>query len=171
MELMDAIKTRQSIRQYTSQPVEREKLLRIIEAGRLAPSAKNEQEWRFIIVEDTEIRKKLGKAACNQKFVGEAPVVIIACAESDGRVMYGGQRAYPIDVAIAIDHITLKAVEEGLGTCWIGAFDADAVREIISMPKHFYIVELVTLGYPAKIPKPRPRKHINEVLRFEQWVE
>lgn len=169
MDLMEAIRTRRSIRHYQPQPVERDKLLRVLDAGRLAPSARNEQEWRFIIVEEASMRHKLMQAAAYQSFVAEAPVVIVACAETDGRVMQCGQLAYPIDVAISLDHITLKAVEEGLGTCWIGAFDADLVKKLLNIPDYIHVVELLTLGYPTKIPNPRTRLGIDEIIRFEKW--
>jgi nitroreductase len=169
MELMEAIRTRRSIRHYRPEAVERDKLLRVLEAGRLAPSARNEQEWRYIIVEEATMRQKLMQAASNQTFVAEAPVVIVACAETDSRMMQCGQLTYPIDVAISLDHITLKAVEEGLGTCWIGAFDADQVKKLLSIPDYILVVELLTLGYPTKPPNPRTRLSLDEIVRFEKW--
>ncbi len=169
MELMEAIRMRRSIRHYQPVPVEREKLLRVLEAGRLAPSARNEQEWRYIIVEEACMRQKLMQAASYQSFVAEAPVVIVACAKTDGRIMQCGQLAYPIDVAISLDHITLKAVEEGLGTCWIGAFDANQVKALLNIPDDVQVVELLTLGYPTKIPNSRTRLSLDEIIQFEKW--
>lgn len=125
MNVIDAIKARKSVRRYLEKPIEEEKLLSVLETGRLAPSASNRQEWRFIIVRDEITRKKIAEAASRQTFVGEAPVIIVACAETTGHIMMCGQQCYPIDVAIALDHITLAAVELGLGTCWIGAFDEE----------------------------------------------
>ncbi len=127
MNIIEPIRQRRSIRAYLDKPVEREKVLRLLEAARIAPSAKNFQEWRFIVVTDAERRRRLAQAANAQAFVGEAPVVIVACAEHENYRMRCGQLAYPIDVAIAIDHITLQAVAEGLGTCWIGSFYEDQV--------------------------------------------
>lgn len=169
MELMDAIRNRRSIRDYLPRPVPREILWEVLEAGRLAPSARNQQEWRYIVVEDQVRRERLMAAASYQTFVAAAPVVLVACAETDARYMQCGQLAYPIDVAISIDHLTLKAVEEGLGTCWIGAFDEAKVKEILNIPPQIRVVELITLGYPASIPKPRPRKNLAEIVRFEKW--
>ena len=128
MDVIEAIKKRRSVRNYLDMPVEEEKLIAVLKAGRLAPSAGNRQEWRFVVVKDQQDRKKIAKAANEQSFVGEAPVVIVACAESDGHVMSCGQTSYPIDVAIALDHISLAAVELGLGTCWIGAFNEEKVK-------------------------------------------
>ena len=113
MDVMKAIKARQSVRAYEDKPVEEEKLQAVLEAARLAPSACNFQEWRFVVVRDREMRRKIAEAAKNQAFVGEAAVIIVACAESTEHVMACGQLSYPIDVAIAIDHISLAAVELG----------------------------------------------------------
>ena len=125
MNVMEAIKNRYSVRGYKNRPVEREKLNKILEAARFAPSASNKQEWRFIVVQDKDTRQHLMEAAKNQPFVGEAPVVIACCAKTDDHIMTCGQMCYPIDVAIAIEHMALEAVEEGLGTCWVGAFYED----------------------------------------------
>jgi nitroreductase len=169
MELMEAIKRRRSVRSYQDKAVEEEKLLRVLEAGRLAPSAKNMQDWRFIVVKDPGLRLKLAEAAKNQAFVGQAPVVIVACGTSD-YVMTCGQLTYPIDVSIAVDHMTLAAVEEGLGTCWIGAFYEDKVKEILEIPQSIRVVALLPLGYPAQPPsKPTPRKNLKEIVAYDKW--
>lgn len=169
MEVMEAIRQRRSIRNYADRPVEEEKLNLILEAGRLAPSAANRQEWRYVVVKDNETRQRLMKAAKGQGFVGQAPVVIAACAETDNHVMSCGQLCYPIDVAISVDHMTLKALEEGLGTCWVGAFYEDEVKKILGIPDDIRVVELLTLGYPADVPPPRPRLPISEIVRYEKW--
>jgi nitroreductase len=166
---MDAIRARRSIRSYQDRPVEDEKLEAVLEAGRLAPSARNLQEWRFVVVRDKTLREKLADAANGQKFVGEAPVVLVACAVTDGHRMSCGEQCYPIDVAIALDHITLKAVEEGMGTCWIGAFDPDKVRKLLSIPDDVRIVELMPLGYPASEPSSRPRHDLDQIVAYNKW--
>lgn len=168
MELMEAIKSRRSVRSYQDKDVEEQKLLRVLEAGRLAPSAKNMQDWRFVVVKDPQVRRKLAEAARNQEFVGQAPVVIVACGTSD-YVMTCGQLTYPIDVAIAVDHMTLAAVEEGLGTCWIGAFYEEKVKEILEIPKSIRVVALLPLGYPAQSSKPTPRKSLKETVAYDKW--
>jgi nitroreductase len=170
MDVMDAIRTRRSIRSYTDQPVEEEKLEAVLEAGRLAPSARNMQEWRYVVVRDPELRAKLIDAANGQAFVGEAPVVLVACAKSDGRPMSCGERAYPIDVAISLDHMSLKAVEEGLGTCWVGAFNPDAVRKLLGIPEDVRVVELMPLGYPTEVPAARPRMELDEIIMHDKWT-
>jgi nitroreductase len=168
MDLMDAIRARRSIRDFQERPVEEEKLLAVLEAGRLAPSARNMQDWRFIVVKDKATRQKLAEAARGQQFVGKAPVVIAACGTSD-LVMTCGQPAYAIDVAVALDHMTLAAASLDLGTCWIGAFYEDKVKEILGVPQEIRIVALLPLGYPAKQPGPRARKSLDEVLAWEHW--
>jgi len=169
MELMQAIRTRRSIRSFQNKPIEDEKLRAVLDAGRLAPSAGNRQEWRFVAVRDPKKRAQLVEAANNQKFVGEAPVILVACAETDAHLMSCGEPCYPIDIAIALDHITLKAVEEGLGTCWIGAFNQAAVKEILGIPESIRVVELMPLGYPADQPAARPRLALEDIVRYDRW--
>ncbi len=169
MDVFEAIKERRSVRAYDDKPVEKEKLNKIFEAARLAPSAANYQGWRFVVVTEKSKRKALMTAANNQGFVAEAPVVIACCAETDEHKMRCGEQCYPIDVAIAIDHITLAAVALSLGTCWIGSFYPDKVREILNIPKTIKVVELLTLGYPADSPRPKNRKTIEEIVHYEEW--
>lgn len=173
MKVLEAIAERRSIRSFSSQPVEEEKLLRVLEAGRLAPSARNMQDWKFVVVKDPSIRRRLAEAARNQEFVGQAPIVVAACGTSD-YVMTCGQHTYPIDVAIAVDHMTLAAVEEDLGTCWIGAFYEDKVKEILGVPPTVRVVALLPLGYPAETSKtakamPKPRKPLGEIVVYDGW--
>jgi len=166
--VMTAIKMRRSIRHYKDKPVEREKLKKVLEAGRLAPSAGNMQEWKFIVVSDKNTREKLAMAA-HSRFVVEAPLVIVACATITDCVLESGQLAYPMDVAIAVDHMTLKAVEEGLGTCWVGDFDERKVKEALNIPDDVRVVTLLTLGYPKYVPGPRKRKKLEEIVAYEKW--
>ena len=169
MDIYEAISTRKSVRSFQDKDIPEEVLTRIFQAVRLAPSGNNNQEWRFIIVRDPATRKRLAQAA-QQSFVGEAPVVLACCAETDLRVMKCGQLAYPINVAIAIDHFALCAVQEGLGTCWIGAFDEEQAKDILGIPKEIRVVELMPVGYPAD-PKPisKSRFPLNDILKHERW--
>ena len=169
MNVMEAIRRRRSIRAYLDKPVEDEKLEAVLEAGRLAPSASNRQEWRYVVVRDPGTRAKLAEAANGQKFVGEAPVVLVACAKTDGHKMSCGEPCYPIDVAISLDHITLKAAEEGLGTCWIGAFDQPAVKKLLNIPEDIRVVQLMPLGYPADQPAARSRLSLDDIVIPEKW--
>lgn len=169
MEVSEAIRARRSIRKYRAQKVEAEKLDLVLEAGRLAPSARNMQEWRFVVVKDEPTRKRLAEAAKGQAFVGEAPVVIAACATVTDSVMTCGQLTYPIDLAIAVEHMVLQAAAEGLGTCWIGAFYEEEVKKILDIPPEVRVVALLPLGYPDESPFPRPRKGMEEIVAFETW--
>ena len=169
MDTFEAIKKRRSIRGYLDKAVEENKLLKILEAAREAPSASNRQEWRFIVVKDETTRKKLCQAAKGQKFVAEAPVVIACCAQTDNHTMTCGQLCYPIDIAIAIDHMTLVAVALGLGTCWIGAFDETAAKKLLGVPADVRIIELMPLGYPADKPRPKTRMRFDEIVMNDAW--
>ncbi len=170
MDVYEAIRTRKSVRSFQDRPVEREKLLRVLEAARLAPSAKNLQEWRFVVVTSPQKRRRLAREAAGQEFIGQAPVVIAACAETDGARMRCGLPRHLIDVAIAIDHLTLAAAAEGLGTCWIGAFDPQRVRQILEIPPEIVVVELLPLGYPQDpAPVSKSRLPLEAILHEERW--
>jgi len=171
MDVLRAIEQRYSVRSYADKPVEEEKLSAVLEAARLAPSAGNRQEWRLVVVRDEKTRRQLAEAARGQAFVAEAPVVIACCADTDDHKMTCGQACYPIDVAIAIDHMTLAAVELGLGTCWIGAFYEDQVKKLLGIPERIRVVELLLLGYPADSP-PRAKARLGskEIVCNERWT-
>jgi nitroreductase len=171
MDLYEAIRTRRSVRTWLAKPVEEAKLMRVIEAARLAPSAKNMQEWRFILVTDPALRERLGVAARGQTFVGEAPVVVVGCSTETQNVMACGQLSYPIDLAIAMEHIALAAAAEGLGTCWIGAFLEDPVKDLLGIPKEVRVVGLMPLGYPAEpAAGDKRRKPIDQVFCRNRWA-
>jgi len=169
MDVMTAIKLRRSIRNYSDKPIDEEKLKVVLESARLSPSARNQQERRFIVVTDKAIREKLIDAANGQQFVGQAPAVIVACATQTSHIMPCGELSYPIDVAIAVDHITLSAVEQGLGTCWIGAFKQDEVKKILGIPENIRVVALLPIGYPSGVPDPRPRKNLDDIVSYDRW--
>ncbi len=169
MDVSEAIRKRRSVRKYQARKIENDKLDRVLEAGRLAPSARNLQEWKFIVVRDGSRRKRLAEAAKGQTFVGEAPVVIAACATVTDYVMTCGQLTYPIDLAIAVEHMVLQAAAEGLGTCWIGAFYEEEVKKVLNIPPEVRVVALLPIGYPDESPSPRPRKEMKEIVAFENW--
>ncbi|MCI2426290.1 nitroreductase family protein, partial [Candidatus Acetothermia bacterium] len=121
------------------------------------------------VVTNKETRKRLGEAANNQDFVGKAPVVIAAVGLEPEKIRSCGIPADPVDVTIAIDHMTLAAVEEGLGTCWIGAFSQEKVREILRIPSSFKVIALLTLGYPADSAGAKIRKSLQEIVCYEKF--
>ena len=169
MNVHEAIESRRSIRVFRREAVPEEKLERVLEAARLAPSARNMQNWKFIVVRERETRRKLMAAARNQSFVGQAPVVVVACGTMPDYVMSCGQPAYTVDVAIAVDHMSLQAVEEGLGTCWVCAFSEPDVKAVLNVPDDVRVVTLLALGYPAEAPEPRPRKQLDEIVGYERF--
>ncbi len=167
MTVMQAIEARRSVRKYEDRPVEQEKLDRVLEAGRLAPSARNEQEWRFVAVRSAQARAALTQA-CGQDFVGEAPVILAVCA-GNPRTMRCGQPAHVIDASIALSFMMLEAEEQGLSCCWIGSFDAEAARAAMNVPPELEIVALTPLGYAAESPAPRPRKPLADLAVYDRF--
>ncbi|MFH1227774.1 MAG: nitroreductase family protein [Planctomycetota bacterium] len=170
MDIYEAINKRQSVRKYTSDSISDDKLNRILEAVRRAPSGKNGQPWRFIVVKDDKIKKDLVFACKNQSFIADAPVIIVGCAvEEESYQKQGGyMKSWSIDLGLAFDHLMLAAVAEGLGTCWIGAFDEASVKKVLNIPDKFRIVGLTPLGVPAESPAPKPRKAINEIVSYNR---
>ena len=171
MELKEAIEKRQSVRSYEDKPVPEEKLRRVLEAARLSPSASNMQPRKFVVVRDRKRREELARAASGQAFVGEAPVVIAAVATEPESIMTCGVPRYAVDVAIAVDHMTLAAVDEGLGTCWIGSFSQEKVREILGIPDRYRVVALLPLGFPQRESATKQRKPLDQIACYEAFAE
>ncbi|MBN1673404.1 MAG: nitroreductase family protein [Kiritimatiellae bacterium] len=150
MEFTEVVKTRRSVRSYKPDPIPDAVLARVLEAARMAPSANNVQPWHFVIVTDAARRARLGKLASGQTFVGEAPVVVVCCGKRyRDHYSWLADNMYVVDCTIAIDHLTLAARNEGLGTCWIGAFDHEGVKGAVPVPKGHDVLMLTPLGYPA----------------------
>jgi len=166
MDVFKAIKNRYSCRSYKAESIPEEKLNKILEAARLAPSAHNEQEWKFVVVRDVKKRKEVAEAA-GQSFIEEAPVIITAVGLDPEHIMSSGNPAYAIDLAIAVEHMALQAVEEGLGTCWIGAFNQEDVKRVLEIPEGCKVVALMPLGFPADKPKPKSRKKLEEIISYD----
>ena len=171
MDVREAIKKRRSVRSYKSDPIPEESLRKVLEAARLAPSAHNAQDWKFVVVKDEKRRKKLAEAALGQNFITEAPIIIAAISLNPEAQLTSGVPAYALDLAIAVDHMTLQAVEEGLGTVWIGAFDQEKVKNILEIPENYKVVVLLPLGFPADRPGSKIRKTIEEIVSFEKFKE
>lgn len=169
MDVFEAISKRKSIRKYQNKEVEDEKINKILESARIAPSAANRQEWKFIVVKNQETREKLVDAANGQKFVAQAPVTIVACSTESERVMPCGQYAYTVDLSIAVSFMILEATELGLGTCWLGAYSEDAVKEILDIPEEIRVVAMFTLGYDDNGSIDTPRKAIDEIICHEKY--
>lgn len=171
MDVLEAIEKRRSVRAYKDEPVGEESLKKILEAGRLAPSAHNTQEYKFVVVKDVKKRKALAQVASEQRFIGEAPIIIAALSLNPKQILSSGVPAYAMDLAIALDHMTLVAVEEGLGTCWVGAFNQEEVKKILAVPAQYKVAALLSLGYPDDAPPPKSRKKIEELVCYESFSE
>ncbi|MCL2058390.1 MAG: nitroreductase family protein [Oscillospiraceae bacterium] len=169
MSVLDVIKKRRSVRKFLPKPVEDDKLMRVLEAGRLAPAANNAQQWKFIVVRDKGLLEKLAPACGGQSFVAEAPAALVVCAIGDERMMYCGQPAATVDCSIALSFMILEAAELGLGTCWLGYFNNDKVKRVLNIPAENNVVAVSPLGYADGEPPARPRKGIDEVVTYDGW--
>jgi nitroreductase len=171
MEFRELVVKRQSIREYLETPVPEDKLNRILEAARLAPSGGNRQQWKFIVVRDSGLRAKLMEAANNQPMVGQAPVIIATVALDPVRLMLCDVPSYAVDLAIATEHMVLAAADEGLAACWIGAFHQDKAREVLGIPSRYKVVSLFPVGYANQTRPPSPRKSLAEIICYESFKE
>jgi len=160
----EVILKRRSIRKYVPEPIERDALIKILEAARWAPSAGNRQPWYFIVVKDPELKKEVAKAAANQMFMADADVIIVGVSNPKA-----SPRWHDKDTMIALEHIALVATELGLGTCWIGAFNEEKVKKILEIPDDLRVVALMPVGVPAETPGPRPRKSLEEIVFLDKF--
>ncbi len=182
MKLIELIKTRQSDRSYADKPVEKDKIVRCLEAARLAPSASNSQPWTFVVIDDPVLKEKValktfGPLKLFNKFAPQAPVIIAIVMEKPKMTSEAGGRIkkkeYPlIDIGIAAEHFCLQAAEEGLGTCMLGWFDEKAVKKLINVPKNKNISLLITVGYTPDGHRIRKkiRKDFDVVARFNSYT-
>ena len=170
MNVLEAVKNRRSIRSYLDKPVEEEKLLKILEAARLSPSAANFQPWNFIVIKDRIIRQKLLQAY-NREWFAKAPVIIVACATPlEAWRRSDGEEFWKIDVTIAMQSMVLTATSEELGTCWVGAFNEKKAHEVLGIPDEVRVVAMTPLGYPAeKKEQVVERKPLEEIIRYNHW--
>jgi nitroreductase len=166
VDFYEVLKTRRSIRSYRRDPVPEDKLQRILEAARGAPSAANRQPVFFYVVRDEQLRKGMLQVYAQQWFA-DAPVIICACHRpSEAWCRRDGKSYADVDLTIAMDHLILAAAAEGLGTCWIGAFKPQALRELLGLPPDLEPVALTPLGYPAQQPSPTPRKPLDKLVEY-----
>ena len=171
MNVFTAISTRRSIRQYHPTPISDAQLSRILEAGRLAPSAANRQPWHFLVVTDAAVRQHMGRHVYQRDWFAEAPVILVVCVDPrDAWVRDDGEAFGAIDATIALQTMILQATEEGLGTCWIGAFNEPAARRILHVPEPIRIIAMTPIGY-AKEEKPpvSDRKDLSTLLHRDTW--
>jgi len=171
MSFLDIAKERCSVRSYLPREVEEEKLLQVLEAARVAPSACNLQPWQIIVARDPQLKAELAKAYPRDWFV-KAPVILVACCDhSQSWKRFDGKDYSDVDIAIATDHMTLAAADLGLGTCWLGAFDPEKCRKALNLPQYVEPVVMLPLGYPAQTDSPdrhrTRRKSLGEIVRWD----
>jgi nitroreductase len=170
--IIEAIKKRRSIRKYEETPVTDEQLQFVLETARYAASWANQQGWHILVVKDAGTRTKVAEvleANPAQKAVATAPVLLAVCMDPTASGVQKGKEYYMADAGILMDHLMLQAAELGLGTVFIGMFDEDKVRAVLGVPDEYRIVGLTPLGVPAKEPKERPVKELDEIVHWETW--
>jgi nitroreductase len=168
VEFYEALRQRTSVRSYSSEAVPEDVLERVLEAVRIAPSANNQQPWRLILVQEAETRAKLARLCFGQSWIADAAIVVVACGVPTRGGIGGYASSRLVDVAIAVDHLTLAAAAEGLGTCWIGAFDNDGLKELLGIPAEADVVAVTPLGYPQSAVA-SPAKHRHPMDRIVSW--
>jgi nitroreductase len=169
MEFSALIKARYSVRAYKSDPVEEAALQQVLEAARLAPTAANRQPFQLIVIHTAGREAELLRIYDDPWFV-QAPLIVCACGlAGQGWVRMDGKPYVDVDVAIMMDHLILAATDLGLGTCWIAAFDPAAAREVLGLPEGVEPIAFTPLGYPADRRRPKKRKALPELVRYERW--
>ncbi|HID60692.1 MAG TPA: nitroreductase family protein [Hadesarchaea archaeon] len=173
MDVFEAIEGRRSVRSFKPDQIDEKDLEKILDAGRLSPSAGNCQPWEFVVIRDKTSKQKLVLAALGQSFVAEAPVVVVVCANihrSSNRYGRRGAELYCIqDTAAAIQNMLLAAYALGYGTCWVGAFDEEAVARAIKAPPSIRPVGIIPIGKPAEKPRATPRLPLSKIVRENQF--
>ena len=169
MDFTTLVESRYSVRSYKTDPIEEKKLQKVLQAARLAPTATNRQAFQFLVVH-TKGREEELKRIYRSDWFTQAPLVVCACGiPAENWVRMDGKNYNDVDVAIAMDHLILAATDAGLGTCWIGAFDAEAAKEVLGLPEGVEPIAFTPLGYPAGEPRPKKRKELSELVRYERW--
>lgn len=169
MEYYDLIRMRYSVRAYKPDGIEHYKLERILDAARLAPTAANRQPFQIIVIH-TEGRKEELRQIYRKEWFSQGPLLICVCGiPAKSWVREDMKRYLDVDVAIVMDHLILAATNEGLGTCWVAAFNAAAAKRILGLPDDVEPLIFTPLGYPADLPEPRERKSLQELIRYEKW--
>ncbi|MDR1683799.1 MAG: nitroreductase family protein [Candidatus Symbiothrix sp.] len=177
MNFSELIKQRQSNRSYQSKPVEQEKIEQCLEAARLAPSANNAQSWTFVVVDEPELKNRVGESVARlgmNQFVNQAPVLIAVVVEKPIFLTRLGSmvqnKDYPlIDIGIAVEHICLQAADLGLGSCIVGWFNENDIKKLLNIPRDKRLALIVALGYPKDVPREKRRKLREEVIHFNRY--
>ncbi len=174
MNLVEAIRDRRSVRSFTNKQVLESTIDKLIKCANWAPSAGNRQAREFVVIRDRNTKEKLCKAALDQKFIEEAPVVIVICANEERSALRYGERGrflYCIlDAAAAVQNLLLAAHSFGLGACWIGAFSDLKVKDILNLPEYLRPIAIIPLGYSVEKPQPPTRLSKNIMVHYEMYV-
>ena len=182
MTVMDIIESRNSIRKYRTDEVPDEMLAQVLRAARLAPSWRNQQCWRFIVLRDSTLKSRIIKCTSvfNQSWLGREPVLVVACGDPALSGSKNNQSYYLVDVAIAMEHLVLAATELGLGTCWIGGFEETDIKKLLHIPDNIRVVALTPLGFPEdkeglvgriakKVVNSKDRHSIDSFVYTDTW--
>ncbi|NLO98055.1 MAG: nitroreductase [Peptococcaceae bacterium] len=171
MTFIEIARKRCSVRKYKDRTIEKEKILQVLEAARIAPSAANYQPWHFIVITEKKMIEQIAEVYPSS-WLSQAPVIIVACGDhSRSWKRKDGKDHCDIDLAIAIDHMTLAAADLGIGTCWVCAFDAAKCHKILALPEHLEPVALLPMGYPLEEALPeKNRKSIEEIVSWERYL-
>lgn len=169
MDVLEALQGRYSLRDFADREIEEEKLEKILEAGRLAPTASNQQCTKVIVVRDPALRESMAEACYNQAFVGKAPAILVVCADND-RIMRCGQSARAVDCCIALSFMCAQAAALDVQGCWIGSFDPEKVRALLGIPDEYIIPAVYPLGYAAKDDgQRREKKSMEEFCIWDKF--
>lgn len=180
MEFIDTIRARTSVRKYSSKAVDEEKITYVLECAHLAPSWRNKQCWRFIVIRNKEMIEEIAKINLINRWLKTAPVIIVACGDPTESGTHDDLAYYMVDVSIALDHLILAATDLGLGTCWVAGFNEQKLKELLEIPKRIRIVALAPLGYPVgtkgvveqitkTLLKAKKRKTLDEIVHYDHW--
>lgn len=169
MDFQTLINKRYSVRAYRQDPVGEEELQKVLCAASLAPSAHNNQPYQIIVIR-SEGREEELRRIYDREWFYQAPLALCICTQTDvAWVRRDGKNYADVDAAIAFDHLTLAATELGLGTCWVASFNVQAAREVLGLPEGVEPLAFTPLGYPADQPKPKERKPLAELIRYDHW--
>jgi len=165
LSLVDTVLTRRSIRRYQKKEIPKDVLIQILEAGRQAPSAANRQPLHFIVIDDENVKREFSKGVFN-RFIKDAPLTIVGCANTSA--VLTGKWAV-VDTTIALQNMVIAAWAMGVGSCWIGDFKEEKVKQTLQIPDKWKVVALVSFGYPSEQPKPRKKKPITKLVSFNKF--
>jgi len=173
VDVFEAIKSRRSVRAFTNEPVSEEKVMKLIDAARWAPSAGNIQPWEFVVVREPEIKRGLSAAALDQTFIEEAPVVIVVCANQLRSSRGYGSRGFNLyclqDTAAATQNMLLAAHSLGLATCWVGAFQEEEARKVLHVPSGVRPIAIIPVGHPAEKPEAPDKRPLSEIIHHKTF--